>query len=211
MPWPPVTIDLDDVVLRRWAADDVPALTVAVVESLAHLQPWMVWATPETATEADFTRFREETTARAADGHEAVFGIFAAATGAVLGGVGLHDRVGSLQGGAGEAGTLRAVGGVGGRGVEIGYWLHVGATGRGLMTRIVGHLTDLALAQPGIRWVEIRCDEANVASAAVPRRLGFQPAATIPSDRPQAPADTGRDLIWTRTTPVGSAGPGPTT
>ena len=36
----------------------------------------MVWATPEGATEEAFTRFREETTARAADGHEAVFGIF---------------------------------------------------------------------------------------------------------------------------------------
>jgi RimJ/RimL family protein N-acetyltransferase len=183
VPWPP-TIDLGDVVLRPWADDDVPALTAAVRESMAHLEPWMVWATPDGATEEAFTRFREETTARAADGHEVVYGIFAAATGAVLGGVGLHDRVGP-------------------GGVEIGYWLHVGATGRGLMTRIVGHLTDLALAQPGITWVEIRCDEANRASAAVPARLGFHLAATIPSDRPQAPADTARDLIWTRTEPVG--------
>ena len=67
------------------------------------------------------------------------------------------------------------------------------------MTRIVGHLTDLALAQEAVTWVEIRCDEANAASAAVPRRLGFDLAATIPSDRPQAPADTGRT----------SSGPGP--
>jgi RimJ/RimL family protein N-acetyltransferase len=186
MRWAPDTIDLGEVVLRRWAADDVPALTVAVVESLDHLQPWMVWATPEEATPDGFARFIDESAGRAADGHEAVFGIFATATGAVQGGVGLHDRVGP-------------------GGVEIGYWLHVGATGRGLMTRIVGHLTDLALAQDGIRWVEIRCDEANGASAAVPRRLGFTLAATIPSDRPQAPADTGRDLIWTRTEPVGLA------
>jgi RimJ/RimL family protein N-acetyltransferase len=188
VPWPPLTIDLGDVVLRRWTDDDVPALTVAVVESLDHLQPWMVWATPETATEDEFARFRVESDARAADGHEAVFGIFDAETGAVRGGVGLHDRVGSLQDGA----------------VEIGYWLHVGATGQGLMTRVVAHLTDLSLAHDGIRWVEIRCDEANRASAAVPRRLGFTLAATIPSDRPQAPADTARDLIWTRTAPIGA-------
>jgi RimJ/RimL family protein N-acetyltransferase len=203
MRWAPETIDLGDVVLRRWEVAHVPALTVAVVESLTHLQPWMVWATPDGATEEAFTRFREETTARSADGHEAVFGIFDARTGAVLGGVGFHDRVAPpLPDGAGEAGTFRAVGGVGGR-VEVGYWLHVGATGRGLMTRVVAHLTDLALAQEAVTWVEIRCDEANGASAGVPRRLGFDLAATIPSDRPQAPADTGRDLIWTRTAPIG--------
>lgn len=184
MPWPPEPIDLDEVRLRRWSAADVPALTVAVVESLEHLQPWMVWATPDQATEEGFARFQQEAHARSADGHEAVLGIFDVATGAVRGGVGLHDRVGP-------------------GGIEVGYWLHVGATGRGLITRVVAHLTDLALARDGIRWVEIRCDEANVASAAVPRRLGFTLAATIPSDRPQAPADTGRDLIWTRVDPIG--------
>lgn len=183
MAWPE-RIDLGDVVLRRWTAADVPALTAAARESLDHLRPWMVWATPE-AGEADYAQFVAESTARAADGHEAVYGIFASADEAVLGGVGLHDRVGP-------------------GGVEVGYWLHVGATGRGLMTRIVGHLTDLALARDDITWVEIRCDEANRASAGVPQRLGYQRAALIPSDRPQAPADTGRDLIWTRTEPIGA-------
>ncbi|QYG91317.1 GNAT family N-acetyltransferase [Iamia sp. SCSIO 61187] len=205
-PRPPDTIDLGAVVLRRWTAADVPALTVAVVESLDHLQPWMVWATPDLATEAAFARFVVETTARAADGGEALYGIFApadapsgrlgadggrgeldAAPGAVLGGVGLHDR--------GTPGS-----------VEIGYWLHVAATGRGLMTRIVGHLTDLALALDDVRWVEIRCDPANASSAAVARRLGYDLAAVVDSDRPRAPADCGRHLVWTRTQPVGAPG-----
>lgn len=185
MPWPPESIDdLGDVVLRRWTDEDVPTLTEAVVESLDHLQPWMVWATPEAATAEAFHQFRVDSDARAADGHEAVYGIFDRRTGAVRGGVGLHDRLGP-------------------GGVEIGYWLHVGATGRGLMTRIVGHLTDLALSQEEVLWVEVRCDEANVASAAVPRRLGFRLVDVIASDRPQAPADTGRDMIWTRTDPIG--------
>jgi RimJ/RimL family protein N-acetyltransferase len=181
-PRPPDEIELDDVVLRRWAPADVPALTVAAVESLDHLQPWMEWATPAAAVEPELARFVAGTTARAADGSEATYGIFSPA-GAVLGGVGLHDRV--------------APGGI-----EIGYWLHVAATGCGLMTRVVAHLTAMALAMDDIRWVEIRCDQANTASAAIPQRLGFTLAATIPSDRPQAPADTGIDLIWTRTAPL---------
>jgi RimJ/RimL family protein N-acetyltransferase len=201
-PRPPDTIDLGPLdpvpadgmcqahtvgrlVLRRWAAGDVPALTVAVVESLDHLRPWMVWAAPELATEAAFVRFVRDVTARAADGGEAVYGVFDATTGAVLGGVGLHDR--------GTPGS-----------VEIGYWLHVAATGQGLMTRIVAALTDMALAMDDVAWVEIRCDQANAASAAVPRRLGYEVAAVVVSDRPQAPADTGRDVIWVRTTPIGA-------
>lgn len=179
----PTKVDLGEVVLRQWAPEHVPALTRAVVESLDHLRPWMVWATPEQADDAAFTRFVADTQARSADGSEATFGLFDPADGSVLGGVGLHDRLGP-------------------GGIEVGYWLHARATGRGLMTRVVAHLTDQALAMRDIRWVEVRCDRANSASAAVPRRLGFQLAAEVVSDRPQAPADTGHDQIWTRTEPI---------
>ncbi len=177
-PPPPDRIDLDEVVLRRWTHDDVPALAQAVHESFEHLRPFMSWATPEQTTEAAFHVFVDETTARALDGSEAVYGIFDVGTGAVLGGCGLHDRLP-------EPG-----------GLEIGYWLHVHATGRGLMTRIAGHLTQLALTWPGITRVEIHCDRANERSAAVPRRLGYRLDRAEPADRPRAPGDTGEHLIW---------------
>ncbi len=187
-PHPPERIDLGDVLLRRWTHDDVPALTRAAVESYDHLHPWMSWATPEGVTEEAFHRFVDDSTARAADGSEAVYAIVEAGTGAVLGGCGLHDRLGP---GA----------------VEIGYWLHTAATGRGLMTRIAGTLTDLVLARPEVDRVEIHCDEANARSAAVPHRLGYTLLRVEPTDRPQAPADTGRHMIWARTEPTGT---GPT-
>jgi RimJ/RimL family protein N-acetyltransferase len=177
-PPPPDRIDLGGVVLRRWTHADVPALTAAAQESLDHLQPFMSWATPEQTTEAAFHEFVDATTARAADGSEAVFGVFDATTGAVLGGCGLHDRL-PVPGG-----------------LEIGYWLHVDATGRGLMTHIAGHLTQLALGWPGITRVEIHCDRANLRSAAVPQRLGYRLDRIEPSDRPLAPADTGEHMIW---------------
>ena len=186
-PPPPDRIDLGDVVLRRWEPDDAPALAAAAAAALDHLAPWMVWATPEGATESAMATFIAETTARSADGSEQIYGIVDGADGSVLGGTGLHDRLG-------------------GGGLEIGYWLAPTATGRGLMTRIAGHLTDLALRLEGIERVEIHCDEANVRSAAVPRRLGYRLDRIVDSPRPQAPADTGRDLIWVRTEPVGAAG-----
>lgn len=57
---------------------------------------------------------------------------------------------------------------------EIGYWLDAAATGQGYATEAAGALTGVAASLPGMLHVEIRCDEANAASAAVPRRLGFR-------------------------------------
>lgn len=185
----PERFDLDDVVVRRFTPDDVPALVRATHQSYDHLHPWMSWATPEGTTEAALRRFVDESVALPAHGPEATFGIFAKRTSApsasesrsgderLLGSCGLHDRVGP---GA----------------IEIGYWLHVDAIGHGLMTRVVGALTDLALASGDIGRVEIHCDEANLASAAVPRRLGYTLITVRTTDRPGGAADTGRQMIW---------------
>lgn len=183
----PDRFDLDDVVVRRFTPDDVPALVQATRQSYEHLHPWMSWATPEGTTEEALRRFVDESIALPADGPEAIFGIFAKRSaapttasdsdGLILGSCGLHDRVGP---GA----------------IEIGYWLHVDATGRGLMTRVAGTLTELALASGEIGRVEIHCDEANLASAAVPRRLGYTLITVRAADRPGGAADTGRHMVW---------------
>jgi RimJ/RimL family protein N-acetyltransferase len=57
--------------------------------------------------------------------------------------------------------------------VELGYWLDAAATGQGFVTEATRALLDVAATLPGMTHVEIRCDAANVPSAAVPRRLGF--------------------------------------
>ncbi|TMD65260.1 MAG: GNAT family N-acetyltransferase, partial [Chloroflexi bacterium] len=56
---------------------------------------------------------------------------------------------------------------------EIGYWLRVSAPGHGYMTEAVQLLTNYAFSSLAANRVEIRCDERNVRSAAIPRRLGF--------------------------------------
>ena len=61
--------------------------------------------------------------------------------------------------------------------VELGYWLDATATGKGLATEAAGALLAVATSLPGMTHVDIRCDVANGASAAVPRRLGFHLAA----------------------------------
>lgn len=67
--------------------------------------------------------------------------------------------------------------------------------GRGHATAGARALTAASFALPGIDRVEIRCDEANRASAAVPRKLGYRLTRVI--DRPaSAPGETGRGMIW---------------
>jgi ribosomal-protein-serine acetyltransferase len=96
--------------------------------------------------------------------------------GAVAGGCGLHRRRGP-------------------RTLEIGYWLHPGFVGRGIMTAAARLLTDAAFAIPGIEQVEIHHDEANKSSRGVPRRLGYEFIGERP-DPPAAPAEIGVDCTW---------------
>jgi RimJ/RimL family protein N-acetyltransferase len=57
--------------------------------------------------------------------------------------------------------------------VEVGYWLFVGARGRGVATRSVREMTNHALAN-GICRVEAHVRIGNTASERVLERLGFE-------------------------------------
>ncbi|MFJ2866604.1 GNAT family N-acetyltransferase [Kitasatospora sp. NPDC087314] len=85
-------------------------------------------------------------------------------------------------------------------GREIGYWLHPTATGRGVAARAARALVEQAFLLPGVDYVEVVHDPANLASGAVPARLGFTEHLRRRSER-LAPADTGEDLIWRLTRP----------
>jgi len=79
--------------------------------------------------------------------------------------------------------------------VEIGYWTVAGKTRRGYATAAARALTQVALSLPGVRRVEIHCDEANTASAGVPRKLGYRLDRVEQHER-EAPGERGRRMIW---------------
>jgi RimJ/RimL family protein N-acetyltransferase len=176
---PPSRVVLDDdTYLRFLTVDDADLVADAVAESIEHLRPWMPWATKE-STDPTFQRARLRRLAEMQQrGEEWDFGLFANGDDRLLGTFGLMTRRGP--------GTL-----------EIGYWLHVGHTNRGYTTRAVAALTDIALGTDGVNMVLIYCDEANERSAAVPRRLGFE-LTRIATRAPEAPAETGREMVWAR-------------
>jgi RimJ/RimL family protein N-acetyltransferase len=178
-------------VLRRARPGDAEAFARAVAESLDHLRRWMPWAVP-VATEASVQRDRlVMADASWADGTDYQYAILPADEHRIIGGCGLMRRIGP---GA----------------VEIGYWVHVEHTGHGHATAAARALTDAAWALPDVERVEIHCDEANLASAAVPARLGYRLDRTEDGE-PEAPATSGRSMIWIAERPRGvrtASGPG---
>ena len=76
-----------------------------------------------------------------------------------------------------------------------GDGIHPRYTRRGLATAAARVLTDGALALSRITHVEIHHDKANVASAGVPRKLGFSLVAEVPREI-EAPSEIGIECQW---------------
>ncbi|MFD0279665.1 GNAT family N-acetyltransferase [Kitasatospora sp. NPDC127111] len=164
--------------LHRRAPDRAAALNAAVHANLDHLRPWLAWAAeaPSPAQTAQLTRAGS---AAWDAGTDFIYLIgLDAEPGSVIGSFGLHGRIGP--------GAL-----------EIGYWVSADRAGRGIATTAARALTAAALALPGIGRVEIRCDQANGASAAVPRKLGYR-LDRIADVAVRAPGETGRQLVWVK-------------
>jgi RimJ/RimL family protein N-acetyltransferase len=151
----PGRVDLPDCTLRPWSAADAAALRIALNASDAHLRTFTPWVVDGRVPGVSLADRLAQHAADFESGKEWVYGMFSADGAEVLGGCGLYPRVGPTA-------------------VEVGYWLAVGHTGRGLATRAAAALTRLAFVDPTIDQVEIHCDRRNTASARVPERLGYR-------------------------------------
>jgi ribosomal-protein-serine acetyltransferase len=172
----PERMEDDGLLLRRWVVGDAEALHAVMAESASHLRPWVTWVDEEdTSVERRRVLIAER---ECRGGGSTLLGMF----------------VGERIAGGCSLTVSTEVAGV----LEIGYWLHPAFRGHGLATRAARLLTEAALAEPGVRAVEIRHDKANVASGEVPRRLGYTLVGEAPNRAP-APADSGTDLVWCRT------------
>jgi RimJ/RimL family protein N-acetyltransferase len=171
---PPDELVGPTLVLRRSVVADAEALSEAALASLDHLAPWMPWATPEgVGVEAQRTRLAALPWEPGAEWN---YLMRDPSDDAVIGSCGLMHRRGP--------GTL-----------EIGYWVHVDHTGRGVATAAARLLTEAAEGIDGVGCVWILTDEANVRSAAVPRRLGYV-LDRVDGTEIAAPSATGRTQWW---------------
>jgi RimJ/RimL family protein N-acetyltransferase len=140
------------------------------------LLPWMPWAQEAPTVPGMIDVLTVGAAAFDADA-EWQFVVAQPGSERVLGAIGLHRR--------GPPDT-----------VEIGYWIRTDVTRRGLATAGTRALTTAAFEfLPAVAAIEIRMDEVNVRSAAVPLRLGFRLDGQI--DHPiDAPGQSGRWLVW---------------
>jgi ribosomal-protein-serine acetyltransferase len=166
-----------EVTVRAWRPADVGELLEARRASAAHLAPWLGWANAPVPSETEqLLQLAAWQTTRLRGG-DAIYGTFL--KGRAVGGCGLHHNLGP-------------------NGLEIGYWVHVDFTRRGIASQAASLLTHTAFADDQISVVEIHHDRANAASGGVPRGLGFTFLGEFP-DEPQAPGETGVECRWQMT------------
>jgi RimJ/RimL family protein N-acetyltransferase len=176
----PETINAGELVLKRWQTAYAEAAAKAVRDSLPELEPFMPWA-HKGYDVAESRSFIERSADEWAEGTAFNYAVFTAA-GELVGSCGLMTRMG--------VDTL-----------EIGYWVHSGHTGRGYASAAVTAVTRVGLALPGIERMVIRHDAANPASGAVAAKAGFRPVERVHWD-PEAPGETGVDVVWERRAPI---------
>jgi len=151
------------VIVRPYRDEDADDLQAAVAESRDHIRPWLPFADFHRTVEESLVWIIEQR-ARWILRENMNCAIVDAQTGRYLGGTGLHPRGWSIPA------------------FEIGYWLRSSTEGKGYMTEAVQLLTDFAFDTLGAKRVMIQCDEANIRSANVARRLGYKFEGLIRND-----------------------------
>lgn len=142
------------VVVRPYREDDAQALFDAISESRNHLRPWLPFADQHQSIEET----RNWINGRRAEWilrEDMGLSTWEKASGRFLGGIGLHVHNWES------------------RYFEIGYWLRASAEGHGYLAAALKLLVRYAFDSLQAQRLEIRCDERNVRSATVARRLGF--------------------------------------
>jgi len=151
---PAYRIETERLVIRCWDPKDAALIQEATAASKEHLLPFMPWAEQEPQTVEKKIELLRRFRGLFDRGGDYVYGIFNRDESRALGGTGLHTRLGSNA-------------------LEIGYWLHKDFINQGYITEVTAALTKVAFELYHVDRIEIHCAVENLASAAVPRKLGY--------------------------------------
>ena len=164
--------------IRCWMPGDAPLLKAAVDPNMDYLRPWMPWV--KDAVEPIETRIAwlRKTRAEFDMDQDFTYGIFDREESEVIGGTGLHLRQGK---------DAR----------EIGYWIQEKYEGRGYATETAAALTKVAFEVDRVSRVHICCSVANLKSARIPAKLGFQKEGVLRKRVPNPLGQLDAMTIWT--------------
>ena len=149
----------------------------AYAASYAELDRWIPWVLEGSEDEAVLREKLATYEQHFEEGGDALYAIYDLSESEILGGIGLYRRVGP-------------------GGLEVGYWIRTDHAGHGLATLATVAVTEAALTLPGIDRVEVHCDPENVASTAIPRKLGFRLRETRTDQIVQQSGKRGDTMIW---------------
>ena len=141
----------DEIALRPPTPGDVDAITEACQDP--EIPRWT--RVPSPYTRAHAVEFVERSARTWEQGSDAPFVIVDAATGALLGAIGVHRFGGEDDG------------------PEVGYWLEREARGRGVATRALRLVVDWACRELGVRLL-LQADARNDASRRVAEKVHFR-------------------------------------
>ena len=174
---PAYRIESERLVIRCYDPKDALLLQKSIQESLEHLRPWMPWV----KTEPEELKVKiERLRVFRADfdlSKNYIYAVFDPNEAELVGGTGLHPRVG-----------LNAF--------EIGYWINVNHVNKGYATEISAALTKVAFEIEHVNRVEIHCDPNNIKSAAIPKKLGYVYEATLRNRCENIEGELIDSMIW---------------
>jgi RimJ/RimL family protein N-acetyltransferase len=154
----------------------------AIEASFAELRHWMPWAQRMPTREEEEAVLAEGERSFEA-GNDFAYSLWEIATDELVGTAGLMRRVGPNA-------------------IEIGYWVRSDRTGRGYATATARALTEAAFEYlPDVVRVEIHPDRANLASTAVPQKLGYT-LRREDEREPFSESQSGISQIWTMERPA---------
>ncbi|MGD8385313.1 MAG: GNAT family N-acetyltransferase [Lysobacterales bacterium] len=153
-------VETERLLLRCWTRADAPRLRAALDECDDHLRPFIPFMKDEPRSLSQTADWLDTHRLAFACGDYFRYAVFDAAEERLLGENMLLTRIGP--------GVL-----------EIGYWTHKNAVGRGVASEATSAMVRVAFWIHGVGRVEIRCVPENAASAAIPARLGFRHSETL--------------------------------
>jgi RimJ/RimL family protein N-acetyltransferase len=173
---PPYRIVTERTVVRCWEPRDAALAKDAIDSSLDELRAWMPWALNEPQTLEEKVELLRRFRGQFDLGEGYVYGIFSPDESEVVGGTGLHKRVGADA-------------------FEIGYWIRTARAGHGLATEVGAALTRVGFEVCAVDRIEIQCEPRNERSMRIPRKLGYTEEARLRRRLYAPPGGEPRDVV----------------
>lgn len=171
-------IETSRLIIRCYQPADAAKLQTSINDSIEHLRPWIPWAQDEPQPVDWMAGFIRKFRGQFDLGQDAVYGIFDKQEKEIIGGTGLHNRVGE-----------------GAR--EIGYWINVKHINKGYASEAVCALTKVGFQIEGLERLEIHCSAENTRSNHIPEKLGYRQETINKHHLTDRHGKIHDEIIWT--------------